>query len=401
MSDDKTYDWPVVGSVQNAWSTWNDGSLNVSDIDAALGLGAGVVSFVTKPLDQLFDGLAGQVVDIIIDKVGPIKDLFRNLTGDGDAIKSHVEQWKQYGASISTAQAHHAAVLNDLPSWEGANARSYAALGEMTNNLYTTAGTSANMISLILALGGNLVAKVQDAVLKAVKELVSSLLQKGAIALGTSWLSLGGSVAAFVALAAAEAWNMYHRVQRMISKLEAALKVLSERLSKAKAAFDAAKAILDAANGRISQAANALPAERPDWAKRVKRYAAPDPSGADQGTSAAGADGGGPGTGSTDPAGGGDPDGPDQDPTSRPDPGADRYRRDVAGLKKGAATAEKFKGQLTGAKDFIDQNTGYVYPTVPSDKPLMPEPPSAIDEVTKLKQSRRAVGPPDKGAHPH
>jgi len=182
----------------------------LSPAGAALNIIRPIVDFLSHPLDQ--------------------------VTGDPEGLRAKAEAWKHAAGAVQTLIGQEGdARAKLLAAWEGDAAKAFdTEIGELATSLTQVVEHFEGTAQMLeqTAVGAE---QAEDLVVQIIKELIAWLICTIIVALASSWITLGASVAAGTAAGWAESAVAAGRCATVASKLakllraaEAFLKRMSE-----------------------------------------------------------------------------------------------------------------------------------------------------------------------------
>jgi hypothetical protein len=231
------------------------------------GVGLDALGMVMDPIR----GLLSAGIGWLMEHVGFLNEFLDKLAGDPGVVKASAETWQNIGIRLNDAAGFYQQSIDEVSGWTGSAGDGYRAKAGEFVDMIKASASGAQATSGAISQAGIAVSVTRALIRDLIAEFVAFLLEKGAMALASSWFTLGGSVAAFIGWATAEAGILAGKLTSKISKLVDALADLLSRMRGLGTAFDdmirglrtiAVK--LDGAAGSIGRSVggNAAAAER-------------------------------------------------------------------------------------------------------------------------------------------
>ncbi|MEV5570959.1 hypothetical protein AB0L06_12995 [Spirillospora sp. NPDC052269] len=199
-------------------------------------LGSDVGDAALTTVSTFFDplgALVGAGVGFLVDYIEPLHKMLTMATGDDGAISDHRKAWKQVADNLRGLSHEMAARLSlDLDDWRGqASDQAHKRIGDFLQGVNDIGGEIGG-ITGILAVS----ASVMDTAMSALKDLISQLVEW----LIVTWLaaqaaapfSFGASEGAAAAATSAEVSTAVSRGGRIIQRLLAEFRRLSEAIGR-------------------------------------------------------------------------------------------------------------------------------------------------------------------------
>ncbi|NUT31996.1 MAG: WXG100 family type VII secretion target [Hamadaea sp.] len=169
---------------------------------------------------------AGAALAIVRPIVVFLADPLDEVTGDPDGLRAKAEAWRHAATQVEgliTIEGDARAKL--LSAWEGDAAKAFdAEVGELAQSLAQVVEHFNGTAELLeqTAIGAE---QAEEMVARIVKELIAWLICTVVVALASSWITLGASVAAGTAAGWAEAAVAAGRCATVAQKLARLLRV--------------------------------------------------------------------------------------------------------------------------------------------------------------------------------
>ncbi|GAA3844193.1 hypothetical protein GCM10022243_08240 [Saccharothrix violaceirubra] len=258
-------------------------------------LGMNAAAFGLDLLGTLIDplgSLATAGIGWLIEHLSFLREPLDWLAGNGDKIKAAVGQWNKAAAELDrVAQAQHDAISTQVAGWEqGAADKFRASQGQLVGE---TLGMSRTCLAVAekIATAGTVTAAIRGMIRDLIAMFVWEVIRNAVIALASSWITLGGSLAAFAAWAVGRGAVVLGKVTAQIAKL---MRFITRLMGKIKGLFGSLGDMLrnltrfgKGARG-TTRAANAPSTPRfqgmDDAAKRMEDWGNARPTRADVGT---------------------------------------------------------------------------------------------------------------------
>ncbi|WP_433470323.1 hypothetical protein [Saccharomonospora azurea] len=198
---------------------WIEGGLGV------LGLAAEGAAAAIDP----FGWLMSSVASFLMEHIQPLKDMLDSVCGDPPVIQSYSETWANVASHLEETQVTFAnAVKNGTTGWTGEAADAYRASCKEQEESLAGAATTANAISIVVMIFGEVVAFVRETVRDLIADLVGKLI---------SWVletvfSLGFGTPVVVAQAVAAIGKWATKIADLLKKLTDSIRRVSPLLGK-------------------------------------------------------------------------------------------------------------------------------------------------------------------------
>lgn len=198
----------------------------------AAALGLDVLGAVMDPLGAL--ATAG--IGWLIEHVSFLREPLDWLAGNGDKIKSAVTTWNQVATDLHRiGEQQDNAVKSELPCWEqGTAAEKFRqSQGALAAEIGAVSRTCFFVASEI-AKAGTVTAAIRGMIRDLIALFVWEVIRNAAIALASSWVSLGSSIAAFSAWAVGRGAVVLGKITQQLAKL---VKLVTRIMSRLKGLF--------------------------------------------------------------------------------------------------------------------------------------------------------------------
>ncbi|WP_329789319.1 hypothetical protein V1227_34025 [Lentzea sp. DG1S-22] len=192
---------------------------------AALGLDA--LGVFMDPVGAL--ATAG--IGWLIEHLSFLREPLDLLAGNGDKIKAAVGTWNQVSMALAQiAQEQRTAVQNQVGSWqETAASRFRSSQGQLAEEIAAVSKSCA-VVGEQIATAGTITAAVRGMLRDLVAMFVYEVIRNAVIALASSWVSLGSSIAAFSAWAVGRGAVVLGKITQQIAKLMKVVTRIAGRL---------------------------------------------------------------------------------------------------------------------------------------------------------------------------
>lgn len=199
--------------------------------------------FATNTGILALDGLATAVdpvgaalaagVGWLMEHFGPLTELLDTVAGDPNAIQAGADVWSQVQAELEQLASEVPGMAErDLATWTG---EARCAYDDRTQDL--AAGVQALSISAgsaaaVIAIAGTMVATCRAIIRDIIAAVVAELIKGALIALATSVISFGATVAGYIGYAVGRIGMKVAEIGAKISKLLAKLGQAGAKLAK-------------------------------------------------------------------------------------------------------------------------------------------------------------------------
>ncbi|HEY2948543.1 MAG TPA: WXG100 family type VII secretion target [Micromonosporaceae bacterium] len=176
-------------------------------------------------------GPAGAAYSVVKPIVEFLAHPLDSVTGDPDQLRATAEAWRAAADQVEQiAESEQDARVDLLSYWEGAAAEAFATEMAMLNrSLHEIAGHFDGTAELLDASAEG-AREAQDLVEQIVRELIAWAIVTILVAIASSWITFGASVAAGAAATGVEAGLAGTRAAAVAARLAALLRRVSEFL---------------------------------------------------------------------------------------------------------------------------------------------------------------------------
>ncbi len=192
---------------------------------AALGLDA--LGVFMDPVGAL--ATAG--IGWLIEHLSFLREPLDWLAGNGDKIKAAVSTWNQVAVAISQiAEEQNKAVQSQIGSWQEAAAERFrSSQGQLASEI-TAVSRSCAAAGEQIATAGTITAAVRGMLRDLIAMFIYEVIRNAIIALASSYVSLGSSIAAFSAWAVGRGAAVLGKITQQIAKLMKVITRIAGRL---------------------------------------------------------------------------------------------------------------------------------------------------------------------------
>lgn len=176
------------------------------DTDAGLGsLAAPAMSALgniakgADPVKALVGSVVGPLLDILVAALPPLRWPLDVLAGNQEAISEHAMEWQGVAQGIASAGGTYASSYGEVESWSNPAADGYRQSLKDVSIAFEAASTQCASVSESITIAGQVCAGVRDFIWGLVKEFIMMAIETGIAAFAASFISAGGSVAAYMA----------------------------------------------------------------------------------------------------------------------------------------------------------------------------------------------------------
>ncbi|MFC3891360.1 WXG100 family type VII secretion target [Lentzea rhizosphaerae] len=192
---------------------------------AALGLDA--LGVFMDPVGAL--ATAG--IGWLIEHLSFLREPLDWLAGNGDKIKAAVATWNQVSLAIAQiADEQNKAVQSQVGSWQEAAAERFRSSQNQLAAEMTAVSKSCAAVGEQVATAGTITAAVRGMLRDLVAMFIYEVIRNAIIALASSYVSLGSSIAAFSAWAVGRGAAVLGKITQQIAKLVKVITRIAGRL---------------------------------------------------------------------------------------------------------------------------------------------------------------------------
>lgn len=198
----------------------------------AAALGLDVLGAIMDPVGAL--ATAG--IGWLIEHLSFLREPLDWLAGNGDKIKAAVETWNQVATDLhGIGEQQDKAVKSELPCWEqGTAAEKFRqSQGELVQEIEAVSGTCFFVASEI-AKAGTITAAIRGMIRDLIALFIWEVIRNAVIALASSVVSLGSSIAAFSAWAVGRGAVVLGKITQQLAKL---VKIVTRIMGRLKGLF--------------------------------------------------------------------------------------------------------------------------------------------------------------------
>lgn len=192
---------------------------------AALGLDA--LGVFMDPVGAL--ATAG--IGWLIEHLSFLREPLDWLAGNSDKIKAAVGTWNQVSVAIAqVADEQNKAVRSQVGSWQEAAAERFRSSQEQLAAEITAVSKSCVAVSEQIATAGTITAAVRGMLRDLIAMFIYEVIRNAIIALASSYVSLGSSIAAFSVWAVGRGAAVLGKITQQIAKLMKVITRIAGRL---------------------------------------------------------------------------------------------------------------------------------------------------------------------------
>lgn len=195
-----------VGFTSTAPSSTGAVFTQLRDADTGLGslaapaMGAlGDIAKGADPVKALVGSVVGPLLDVLVAALPPLRWPLDVLAGNQEAISEHAMEWRSVADGISSAGNTYASSYGEVESWSDPAADGYRQSLRDVSVAFEAASTQCATVSESITIAGQVCAGVRDFIWGLVKEFIIMAIETGIAAFAASFISAGGSVAAYMA----------------------------------------------------------------------------------------------------------------------------------------------------------------------------------------------------------
>lgn len=241
----------------NVWTGWDSNGNSIGPDNFA---GAGIVESFFQTADSMKRLSEGDVTEVglnaaalgldllgvIMDPVGALatagigwliehlsflREPLDWLAGNGDKIKAAVGTWNQVSVAIAQiADEQNKAVQSQVGSWQEAAAERFRSSQSQLAAEMTAVSKSCAAVGEQVATAGTITAAVRGMLRDLIAMFIYEVIRNAIIALASSYVSLGSSIAAFSAWAVGRGAAVLGKVTQQIAKLVKIITRIAGRL---------------------------------------------------------------------------------------------------------------------------------------------------------------------------
>ncbi|MEV6343137.1 hypothetical protein [Actinoplanes sp. NPDC051851] len=249
------------GALDSGVGWWNDliteGKFDALTVGVdTLSVGLDGLAFVIDPLGEIVKAGVGW----LLEHVDFLREPLELLTGDHRAILAVSTTWDNIGGRLVTTADQYEKAMSTVAGWTGDAAQGYrTAASEYIQGLRALAEHADNT-SQGVALAGVVVATERAIIFDIISSFVSRVITEALIAMASSAVTLGGSVAAFLTSVTVDATLLATRLAKRLAKLLTVIKRFATK-------FDE----LGAAGKRAAKSLEGRSQSIHNWADKLQR----------------------------------------------------------------------------------------------------------------------------------
>ncbi|MDX8030960.1 hypothetical protein SK803_12090 [Lentzea sp. BCCO 10_0856] len=175
--------------------------------------------------------LATAGIGWLIEHLSFLREPLDWLAGNGDKIKAAVGTWNQVSVAIAQiADEQNKAVQSQVGSWQEAAAERFrSSQGQLAAEI-TAVSKSCSAAAEQIATAGTITAAVRGMLRDLIAMFIYEVIRNAIIALASSYVSLGSSIAAFSAWAVGRGAAVLGKITQQIAKLMKVITRIAGRL---------------------------------------------------------------------------------------------------------------------------------------------------------------------------
>ncbi|GGU53441.1 hypothetical protein [Lentzea flava] len=180
--------------------------------------------------------LATAGIGWLIEHLSFLREPLDWLAGSGDKIKAAVTTWNQVAADLrNVGEQQDKAVKSELPCWEqGTAAEKFRqSQGELATEI-AAVSKMCTFVASEIASAGTITAAIRGMIRDLIALFIWEVIRNAVIALASSWVSLGSSLAAFGAWAVGRGAVVLGKITQQLAKL---VKLVARIMSRLKGLF--------------------------------------------------------------------------------------------------------------------------------------------------------------------
>jgi uncharacterized protein YukE len=178
---------------------------------SAVGVVTDTIGFAIDPLGSVLSAGVGW----LLEHISFLREPLDALLGNPDEINANIDQLKQAALEMHTIAQEHSQDLSTVDDWTGDAADSYrGSMSQLSEELDSMATTLD-----VVGISGMLVTTMRGIVFGLISDVIAELIKGALIALASSVVTLGGSIAAYCGYAGTRAAMTASKCAMKISKL--------------------------------------------------------------------------------------------------------------------------------------------------------------------------------------
>jgi uncharacterized protein YukE len=182
---------------------------------SAVGVVTDTVGFAMDPLNAVLSAGVGW----LLEHISFLREPLDALLGDPDEINANLDQLKQAALEMHTIAEEHRQDLASVADWTGAAADAYrGSLSQLSEEL-DSMGSTLDGSAAVVGISGMLVTTMRGIVFDMISSVIAELIEGALIAIASSVISLGSSIAAYCGYAGTRAAMTASKIATKISKL--------------------------------------------------------------------------------------------------------------------------------------------------------------------------------------
>jgi hypothetical protein len=175
--------------------------------------------------------LATAGIGWLIEHLSFLREPLDWLAGNGDKIKAAVGTWNQVSVAIAQIAAEQdKAVQSQVGSWQEAAAERFRSSQGQLGAEITAVSKSCAAVGEQIATAGTITAAVRGMLRDLIAMFIYEVIRNAIIALASSYVSLGSSIAAFSAWAVGRGAAVLGKITQQIAKLMKVITRIAGRL---------------------------------------------------------------------------------------------------------------------------------------------------------------------------
>lgn len=197
------------------------------------GLGINMAGVGLDALGMVMDPIRGVLsagIGWLMEHIDFLNEFLDKLAGDPGVVKGASETWQNVGIRLGEAADFYQQSIGEVSGWTGQAGDGYRSKADELIEMMKASSGGAQATSGAISQAGIAVSVTRALVRDLIAEFVAFLIEKGAMALASSWFTLGGSVAAFIGWATAEAGILAGKLTSKVGKLVDSLADLLGRM---------------------------------------------------------------------------------------------------------------------------------------------------------------------------
>jgi uncharacterized protein YukE len=182
---------------------------------SALGVVTDTIGFAIDPLGSVLTAGVGW----LLEHISFLREPLDALLGNPDEINANIDQLKNAALEMHMISEEHRQDLSAVSDWSGQAADNYrTSVGQLAGEL-DALGSTLDGTAAVVGISGMLVCTLRGIVFDIISSVVAELVKGALIALASSVVSLGSSIAAYCGYAGGRAAMTASKIAGKISKL--------------------------------------------------------------------------------------------------------------------------------------------------------------------------------------